>query len=789
MKKKKEKLNNKIKPETGYFSLTDASKFSPYSQEYLSLLARQGKIYAKKFGRNWFVTREAVENYLTDQGIKIILPKNLFNASYKGRINKPFNFFQPYQEPGLKEPPIFKTLGSFEYQEKPKIIFTQEQIGEPEKRIEESTEPIKITEEVKENLEETKKETPKEIPTEERIFERLIAALESRLSNRGVIGKIEELNQLGDQHFRSPKKALIIAVAAIALIFILVGGISFGNLDQTFLAINNFFKDADTLQGYRPGTHANEVLLLNKEGNISIYGHIETQGQLRSWVEGGVAPIVVDSTTTVKNLSVEMLDGLKKEDFTLAFVTKNGNITYENVKLEGEVEVGKTLLVKGATKLLDSLFVYGTLGAFGGINTYGANLNLGKGTIVLTNQSLIKNLNAEMLGGYRAADFDLDLILSHGDTSSRSIYVGGIWTPTGVFSDTLISQRFFQAYGSFRLGEGKITDIGIINTRYWSVDSGGTINTKGGLTVAGLATFYKGPSSSNVSGGVVYVNPSSAGVDNTLLGIAVGGTEKFKVDAEGDIITAGKLSVSGSLSSLASTNFEDDVTLLSPANLILNAGNITVSQLSVPTSTSATATSSGSLAAGTYYYKITALNSNGETTGSNEVSAVVDGAVTTAVYVSWSSVTGASSYRIYRATSTNNQNIYFEDADGSPYIDTGTTSVAGSVPTGNTTGGRGTFSGSLTVSATTVAHNILPETDSLYDLGSSVYRWQNVYVNNLVALSTTTLNTLTVLGTTSLAVNEGNVGIGTSTPASFPGFWHFHLYGRLFGNRYHHSGI
>lgn len=36
----------------------------PYGQEYISLLARRGKIDAYKEGRNWLTTREAVENYM-----------------------------------------------------------------------------------------------------------------------------------------------------------------------------------------------------------------------------------------------------------------------------------------------------------------------------------------------------------------------------------------------------------------------------------------------------------------------------------------------------------------------------------------------------------------------------------------------------------------------------------------------------------------------------------------------------------------------------------------------------
>ncbi|MFH0956622.1 MAG: Fic family protein, partial [Candidatus Aenigmatarchaeota archaeon] len=48
----------------GYVSLADAAKKTPYSQEYLSLLARRGAIDALKMGRNWVVKEEAVGRYM-----------------------------------------------------------------------------------------------------------------------------------------------------------------------------------------------------------------------------------------------------------------------------------------------------------------------------------------------------------------------------------------------------------------------------------------------------------------------------------------------------------------------------------------------------------------------------------------------------------------------------------------------------------------------------------------------------------------------------------------------------
>jgi len=46
-----------------FLNLAEAAKLTPYSQEYLSLLARRGLIDAVKIGKNWHVTREAINSY------------------------------------------------------------------------------------------------------------------------------------------------------------------------------------------------------------------------------------------------------------------------------------------------------------------------------------------------------------------------------------------------------------------------------------------------------------------------------------------------------------------------------------------------------------------------------------------------------------------------------------------------------------------------------------------------------------------------------------------------------
>ncbi|MBX3053275.1 MAG: hypothetical protein KF753_17455 [Caldilineaceae bacterium] len=45
-----------------------AAEGTPYSQEYLSLLARTGRLEAVKRGRNWVTTRAAVAAYRASVG-------------------------------------------------------------------------------------------------------------------------------------------------------------------------------------------------------------------------------------------------------------------------------------------------------------------------------------------------------------------------------------------------------------------------------------------------------------------------------------------------------------------------------------------------------------------------------------------------------------------------------------------------------------------------------------------------------------------------------------------------
>lgn len=110
--------------------------------------------------------------------------------------------------------------------------------------------------------------------------------------------------------------------------------------------------------------------------------------------------------------------------------------------------------------------------------------------------------------------------------------------------------------------------------------------------------------------------------------------------------------------------------------------------LSPPTSPSAVSGGSvGNLAGATYYYKVTATNGAGETTPSSEVSCAVDGTVSNQVNLSWSAVTGATGYKVYRGTAAGAENTLIASGLTDAFVnDDGGTNVAASPPVSNTAG-------------------------------------------------------------------------------------------------------
>jgi len=116
-----------------------------------------------------------------------------------------------------------------------------------------------------------------------------------------------------------------------------------------------------------------------------------------------------------------------------------------------------------------------------------------------------------------------------------------------------------------------------------------------------------------------------------------------------------------------------------------NAPNIDLTKtLNTPVNTAfSTSTTGGTLAAGTYYYRVSALNANGETLASTETSQVTTGTTST-VTVNWGAVAGATSYKVY-GRSTGAELLMATVTGGAlTFTDTGSITPSGALPGANT---------------------------------------------------------------------------------------------------------
>ncbi|MEA1937354.1 MAG: hypothetical protein U9N04_04570 [Patescibacteria group bacterium] len=81
-----------------YISLAEAAKLTNYSQDYISLLCRRRKMKGEKLGRNWFTTKEWLDDYInkTNGSGEIVVPVRIENtpkakfnsANFQDKINQ-----------------------------------------------------------------------------------------------------------------------------------------------------------------------------------------------------------------------------------------------------------------------------------------------------------------------------------------------------------------------------------------------------------------------------------------------------------------------------------------------------------------------------------------------------------------------------------------------------------------------------------------------------------------------------------------------------------------------------
>ena len=122
----------------------------------------------------------------------------------------------------------------------------------------------------------------------------------------------------------------------------------------------------------------------------------------------------------------------------------------------------------------------------------------------------------------------------------------------------------------------------------------------------------------------------------------------------------------------------------SAGHLFQTTGNATLlGAIATPVNAAFTA-GTGSLINGTYSYRVTALNAQGETLPSAETSLVIS-AGPQGANVNWVAVTGASGYKVY-GRSTGAEQLLATVGAVTTYLDNGSLTPSGAMPTVNTTG-------------------------------------------------------------------------------------------------------
>ncbi len=180
-------------------------------------------------------------------------------------------------------------------------------------------------------------------------------------------------------------------------------------------------------------------------------------------------------------------------------------------------------------------------------------------------------------------------------------------------------------------------------------------------------------------------------------------------------------------------------------------------------------TGAGSLTANTYYYKVTALDVLGNETGpSPENSQAVGGS--SSIRINWTAVPGASSYRVYRGTSSNGQNTYFSTT-ANTLLDTGTGGTGGSVPSVNSafatkflSTGMGYISNALRVGPTATTAAVLSISGGIGNNGALVVN----QINNgdIISASASGVTKFSVSNIGNLLFTGGTNSMTTLTSAA-----------------------
>jgi hypothetical protein len=249
-----------------------------------------------------------------------------------------------------------------------------------------------------------------------------------------------------------------------------------------------------------------------------------------------------------------------------------------------------------------------------------------------------------------------------------------------------------------------------------------TVGTLGVVKVDGTTIFISGAGvlSATPDNALLSQNNAFTGTNSFSLGIASGGALSISGSAGLPASLANTLWIAGGFSSPVAgkiyvgdgsgwhltfarrtSSTDAEVASISDQGVIkataATLNSVVVTALTTPVNSAfSTATTGGTMVAGTYYYRVAATDSVGITLASTETSQVVPaGTSTNTVTVNWGAVAGAANYKVYGRTTGAELAMVTAGPGTLTWLDTGSNTPSGALPTANTTGAA-TVAGLLT---------------------------------------------------------------------------------------------
>ncbi|MCK4473933.1 hypothetical protein KAU40_01580 [Candidatus Parcubacteria bacterium] len=565
-----------------YISLQEATEYCDYSQEYLSLRARQGKLKSVKFGRNWVTKKEWLEEYINKNG----KPESRITAGLRPSFRYRY---------ALLGSLVFILLCTGIVFGKDSIINFAEDVSEniSEGLVTISIPKLSLPEISIPEISVPKISIPKvSLPkisgseisaTVSDTFNILISEI-NMLSNRvnenfdrGVV----DVSKTIDNTFSTTAEK-VLSVASIfgegAADVSQITGQSFNlliseinrigkNISENYLAADELVEEKISLFGRQM-----------TEGSQEVTDIVKSIGQniIHPWQKMPAEKIVVEKSEKIIEKEIIVKEIIKEVEVSkitriepVKEITKEKVITKiddkELKKLKTQLSiVNKELSIintwgtdieelRNITKKLQSRPT-ATYAASAPIYIASQGLQVGgTGTFASLGVSGSAGVGNLGVGGST----------SLGSTSSDSLTVNA----TSAFKSSVTAEAGLTVGASALVidSSGNMTTTGTISATGITTTSAGDIVAAGNLTVAGIQTFTKSPAlphtfspwsigvdNSNVSDASLFLNPSTTVSDANLFGIAVGDSVKFLIDAEGDVF-ANSLTTVGSVMMASTT--------------------------------------------------------------------------------------------------------------------------------------------------------------------------------------------------------------------------------------------